>query len=183
MNKKITEKEWLEDFKDFAACENVIVPEALSNRILLKIKKDLNPSAWLVFAKILAIHSVVGTLSLGICNQFGMNPFNTDISLMNYFMKYGHTVCMTLCGALFISLSIGFALMLLNKNEILVFKKNSFIQVFCISLLSLATFLILGEEITLSIGVMWLLGGIVGGLLPSFLFIHYRSEQATKNYL
>lgn len=166
MNKKITEKEWMEDFKEFAACEDMAVPEELSNRILLRIKKDLSPPGWLVFAKTLGIQAIVGTLSLGVCNQFGMNPFNTETSLMNYFMKYGHTVCMTLCGFLFIGLGVAFALMFLNRDEIRVFKKNSFIQVFSLSVFSLVGFLTFGADIVLSFALMWLLGGLLGGLTP-----------------
>lgn len=166
MNKKITEKKWMEDFKEFAACEDIAVPEELSNRVLLKIKKDLNPSAWLVFAKTLGIQAIVGTLSLGVCNQFGMNPFNTEVSLMNYFMKYGHTFCMTLCGFLFMGLGVAFAFIFLNRDEIRVFKKNSFIQVFSLSVFSLVSFLAFGADIILSFGLMWLLGGLLGGLTP-----------------
>lgn len=178
MNKKITEKEWMEDFMEFTACEDIAVPEELSNRILMKIKNDLNPSAWLVFAKMVGIQAIVGTLSLGVCNQFGMNPFNTEISLMNYFMKYGHTVCMTLCGFLFIGLGVTFALMFLNKDEIRAFKKNSLIQVFCLSVFSLVGFLTFGADIVLSFGLMWLLGGLLGGLTSMFIYSHANLSRA-----
>lgn len=166
MNKKITEKEWMEDFKEFAACEDMAVPEELSKKVLMSIQSQMNPSAWLVFLKVLGIHSIVGTLSLGICNQFGMNPFNTEFSLMDYFMKYGHTVCMTLCGFVFVSLSISIAILVLNSDEVRVFKKNSYIHIFSVSLFSLASFLTFGAEITLNFGFLWMIGAFLGGYTP-----------------
>ena len=105
MNPRITEKEWLEDFKDFVTAKEVAVPEDVSKRILNYIHRDLNPSSWLVFLKLLGIHSIVGTLSLAMCDQFGMNPFNTSFSLSQYFMRFGYSFCMVLCGGLFLGLT------------------------------------------------------------------------------
>lgn len=76
MKSKMTEKEWLNEFNEFVSAEEVPVPEALSQRILLRTEKLMNPSPWLVFFKLLGIHTVFGTLSLSICNQFGLNPFD-----------------------------------------------------------------------------------------------------------
>ena len=102
----ITEKEWIEDFQEFVRSESVPVPESVSKAILSRISKDLNPSPWIIFIKLLGIHAVVGTLSLAICNQFGINPFSTEFSLSDYFMKFGHSTCMFLCGVLFVGSSL-----------------------------------------------------------------------------
>lgn len=169
MNRKLSEKEWMNDFKEFMECEGTNVPHELSQKVLTRIHSQMNPSSWLVFFKILGIHSIVGTLSLGICSQFGMNPFNTEFSLMDYFMKYGHTVCMALCGFVFISLSILIALLVLSSDETRVFKKNSYIHIFSLSLLSLVGFAAFGADIVLSFGLLWLIGGILGGLTPILL--------------
>lgn len=166
MNRKLSEKEWMNDFKEFMDCEGTDVPSELSQKVLMNIQAQVNPSAWLIFLKVLGIHSIVGTLSLGICNQFGMNPFNTEFSLMDFFMKYGHTVCMALCGFVFISLSVSIALSMLNADEKRVFQKNSFIQVFSLSVFSLVGFLAFGADIVLGLALLWLLGGFVGGLTP-----------------
>ena len=164
--KRISEKEWLEDFKDFVETKEAIVPEELSQNILARVHKALNPSPWLVFIKLLVIHSVIGTLSLSVCNQFEMNPFNTTFSFSDYFMKFGHSVCMSFCGFIFVSLSVLSAFFILRPEEFTVLKRNSFIQVFILSLLSLAIFLALGAEIVISIGLLWMIGALLGGLIP-----------------
>ncbi|MGE3680191.1 MAG: hypothetical protein AB7G93_00605 [Bdellovibrionales bacterium] len=164
MNPRITEKEWLEDFKDFVTAKEVAVPEDVSERILNYIHRDLNPSSWLVFLKLFGIHSVVGTLSLAVCDQFGMNPFNTSFSLSQYFMRFGHSFCMFLCGFLFLGLTGIFCQVVLRREEFLVLKKNVFIQVFLLSVLSLIFFMVFGVDIVIWTFLLWLIGALLGGL-------------------
>lgn len=165
------EKEWLEDFKDFVNSDGVPVPEEISNRILRQVHRDLNPSTWLVFGKLLGIHALVGTLSLSICNQFGLNPFHTNFSLSDYFMKFGHSTCMVLCGVLFISLTIGLSYLVLRREELLVLSKNAPLQVFGLSILSLVAFVGFGAEIVLGVASLWFLGAMIGGLVAAKVFI------------
>lgn len=168
MKDKISEKEWLEEFKEFVnSGEGVEVPTALSDQVLQYVHKSLNPSPWIVFSKLLGIHAVVGTLSLAVCDQFGLNPFNSGFSLSEYFMKFGHSVCMLLCGFLFISLTLVLGRLILPPEEIKIFKENVFVQIPILSALSLGAFMIFGAEVVLSIGLLWLLGAIVGGLVTA----------------
>ncbi len=165
MKSKWTEKEWLEDFNEFVNSEGVPVPQEISEKILNRVHRDLNPSAYLVFIKLLFMQSLVGTLSLGICNQFGINPFNTNFSLSDYFMKFGHSFCMTLCGVIFIGLGLSLGQSILNSDEFRVLKKNSLIQVFFLSLFSLVALAAFGSEVVFGIGILWLLGALVGGMI------------------
>ena len=174
MNPKITEKEWLEDFRDFVSHEGTPVPENMSRRILDYVHRELNPSPWLVFAKLFGVHTVVGTLSLAICDQFGMSPFNTGISLAEYFMKFGHSMCMTLCGFLFVGLSVAFAFVILRSEELSVLNRTAWLQVPSLSLLSLVIFTGIGAEVALGIGVLWFLGAMVGGFVP-FAIHHLKT--------
>lgn len=164
MNPRITEKEWLEDFKDFVETKEVIVPHEVSQRILTRIHDDLNPSSWVVFLKLLGIHSVVGTLSLAVCDQFGISPFNTGFSLSQYFMKFGHSFCMVLCGFLFLGFTGAFCQIFLRQEEFLVLKKNLLIQVFFLSVLSLVSFIAFGGDIVIGVAILWLVGALVGGV-------------------
>ncbi|MEK7071070.1 MAG: hypothetical protein AAB966_04645 [Patescibacteria group bacterium] len=176
MNPRITEKEWLEDFKNFVETEEVIVPHEVSQRILTRIHDDLNPSSWVVFLKLLGIHSVVGTLSLAVCDQFGLNPFNTDFSLSQYFMKFGHSFCMVLCGFLFLGLTGVFSKSILQQEEFLVLKKNVIIQVFFLSLLSLVSFVAFGGEVIIGAFILWFLGALFGGFAAIQIFtLKFRS--------
>lgn len=169
MNPKITEKKWLEEFNEFVSTPSSTVPENLSKKVLSNIYSLLNPSPWLVFVKLFGIHAVVGTLSLTICDQFGLSPFNTGFSLSHYFMKFGMSVCMPLCGVLFVGLSVGLASILLSQEEFGVLRKNSPLQIFSLSIISLAIFILLGAEVTLSLAFLWTLGALVGGVFPTLV--------------
>jgi hypothetical protein len=172
---KFTEKEWLEDFKEFVQSEGVPVPREVSENILSRIRADLNPSPWKVFAKLLGIHLVVGTLSLAICNQFGLNPFHTNFSLSEYFMKFGHSTCMVLCGVLFIGLTIVLGQRILRREELLVLSRNAPLQIFGLSVLSLAALIGFGAEVVLGIGILWLIGAMIGGMVAAKALIRRPS--------
>ena len=161
---KISEKEWIDDFQEFVKSDGTTVPEEVTNAIFAKVRKDLNPSAWIVFSKLFGIHLVVGTLSLGICNQFGLNPFQTNFSLSDYFMKFGHSTCMFLCGVLFLSLSISLSRVLLWPEEFQVLKKNAGLQILGLSMISLGIFAAVGAELVFSFVLLWLVGSMLGGL-------------------
>lgn len=178
MESKTIENEWIDDFKEFLSSEEVPVPENVSKKILTKVHSSMNPSSWIVFAKLLGIHSVFGTLSLAICNQFDLNPFNTSFSLSDYFMKLGDSFCMALCGFLFIGLSISFAWILLNRDEFQILRKNSTIQIFSLSLISLAGLAIFGANVIFGFALLWLLGAMIGGTLPILLIFQSKSLKA-----
>lgn len=167
---KRSEKEWLEDFKEFVNSEGVSVPREVSSVILKKIHADLNPSAWVVFLKLLGIHAVVGTLSLSICNQFGLNPFHTGFSLSEYFMRLGNSTCMVFCGVLFIGLTVLLGHFALRREEFMVLSRNAPLQIFGLSALSLAAFIGFGAEVVLGIAVLWIIGAMLGGILAAKVF-------------
>lgn len=168
---KFTEKEWLEDFKEFVQADGVPVPSDVSENILKRVHAELNPSAWMVFLKLLGIHLVVGTLSLSICSQFGLNPFHTNFSLSEYFMKFGHSTCMFLCGVLFIGSTIALGQLALRREELLVLSKNAPLQVFGLSVLSLAALIGFGAEVVLGIGTLWFIGAMAGGVMATKIFV------------
>ena len=163
MNHKLTDKEWVAEFKEFLETNDVPVPEVLSQKILKRIHSGLNPPSWRVFIKLLAVHSTAGTASLLICDQFGMNFFQTRYSLAKYFMTFGHSMCMVLCGFLFIGLSVTCSRLVLNSDEFKILKKNIFIQAFFLSILSLVAFIAFGAELALGTVTLWLLGALLGG--------------------
>jgi hypothetical protein len=172
MKKNLNEKEWLEEFNQFIATEQIAPPKSVSDSILMRTKKMMNPSPWIVFLKLLGIHSIFGTLSLAMCNQFGLNPFNTHLSLSDYFMTLGHSFCMLCCGLIFVSFSIIAAWIFLNRDEFSVIKKNYLIQIFSLSFLSLGTFVAVGADVTVGIAGLWLLGAVVGGAIPTWVLVH-----------
>ena len=175
MNPRFTEKEWLEDFGNFVSSDtHSPVPEEISKSILSRIHKALNPSPWIVFLKVFGIQIVVGALSLAICDQFGMTLFNTGVSLADYFMKFGHSACMTLCGFLFVGLGVSAACFLLKPEELSVLYKNAIVQAVAISIVSILIFMIFGAEILMGVGTLWLIGATLGGLAPIHMITRLR---------
>jgi hypothetical protein len=161
-------KEWMKEYSDFLNADNVRVPEELNEKVLGQIQTLLNPSAWLVFSKILGIHLVVGFFSLGVCHQFGMNPFSTTRSLSDLFMEmWGHSVCMIGCGVIFVGFSILAAGYFLTHEEVRVLKRTEFIQTLSLGLISLALFAMFGAELALTFAGLWLLGALMGGYLAT----------------
>lgn len=161
-------KEWMKEYSEFLNSEELQVPKNLNEKVIRNIQSLLNPSAWLVFAKLLSIHLVVGTFSLGICHQFGMNPFGTTSSLSDWFMDmWGHNVCMIGCGVIFVSFSIAAAGYFLTIEEIKVLKRTEFVQMLALAVISLGLFAIFGAEIVLTFAGLWLLGALIGGYLAT----------------
>ncbi len=165
MKLKNSEKNIQNDFQDFMKAASVEVSSEISMPILQMIASKLNPSAWMVLAKAIVLQVVVGTMSLGICYQFAMNPFHSSFSLSNYFMHFGLSLCMSLCGVLFIGLSISVSRLLYTNEEFKVFQKNSFLQIFCLTSFSLIAFAALGAQLVLGIAAFWFLGAMLGGLV------------------
>jgi len=162
--KKISEREWLEDFQEFVKAGASAAPEKASREILSRVRADLTPAPLGVFAKLLGVHAVVGTGSLALCDQFDMNPFGTSFSLSDYFMKFGHSTCMTLCGLLFIALTVAVGGWLFRPEEIRVFRRSAWLQSLGLAGVSLGMFAAFGAQIALGFGVLWLLGALAGGV-------------------
>lgn len=111
---------------------------------------------------------MVGFLSLSICHQFGLNPFQTDKSLAEWFMGVGgHNLCMVLCGLLFQSLGILLAGVYISQEEVQVLRKNQLVQLPALGFVSLILFAIFGAQLVLQFAALWLFGAIVGGCLAT----------------
>ncbi|MFZ3228926.1 MAG: hypothetical protein WA160_01885 [Pseudobdellovibrio sp.] len=156
--------EWLKDYEEFVNSEGSAIPEHVKLRVFNKIQKLINPSPLLVFLKILGIHLAVGFLSLSVCHQFGMNPFNTEKSLADLMMSVGgHHFCMFGCGVLFVSLSLFAAGYFLTIEEVNALKRTEFLQTLVLGIISLGLFAAFGAEIAVGISAVWLVGGLIGG--------------------
>jgi hypothetical protein len=162
--KNLNENEWLHDYEDFIKSDGAEVPQDLKSKVFSNIQKLINPSAVIVFLKIFGIHIGVGFLSLSICHQFGINPFNTEKSLADWMMSVGgHHFCMFGCGVLFVSVSLLAAGYFLTMEEINALKRTEFLQTLILGLISLGLFAIFGAELAIGIAGIWLLGGLIGG--------------------
>lgn len=171
MNKNIDNNEAqpsvdFQDFTEFIETPNMEVPSSLTAQTMTKLSPMLYPSAKKIFAKIFSIHIVVGFLSLAVCHQFDMNPFNTKASLADIFMGWGgHSLCMVLCGVFFTSLSYVISNFSLSIEETRVLRQTMFAQISILLSLSLALFFIGGATLSATMVGLWALGAFGGGWL------------------
>lgn len=142
------------------------IPDNLAANVVIKISKLLNPNAGAVFIKILLFHFVVGFVSLSVCHQFEINPFNTEVSLANWFMNLGgHNLCMFGCGIIYLASSIIVAGLFLTKEEVKALKRTSFVQVVFLAGISLIAFALCGAHLAFTFVGVWLLGAVLGGIV------------------
>lgn len=156
-------KGWMEEFNEFISAEPVQPPQNVTENIVFRVHSDLNPTSWLVFAKLSAIHAVVGFVTLLFCPQFGFG-FTEGMGLMALFMKYGDQVCMLGCGAVFMSGSALTASLLLKREELRAIRKVEALQISALALISMGVFICAGVGIVMSLGAFWVLGSILGGI-------------------
>lgn len=164
----ILEKKLAQQFQDFVNTPEQSVPTHLSQQILKNHESQLKKDILRVAVKLLTIHGVTSTLSLFICHQFDMNPFNSSVSLSDYFMRFGHSTCMFFCGFLFIGLSLIMARSLLNSYDFQWIKRTFILQFLVLSTLSVGIFMLLGAQTTLTMISVWVLGGLLGSVLGVF---------------
>ena len=153
------------DFEDFVNGESSHVPGHVKQRTLSAVQGLLNPKSEIIFFKILGIYLVIGFLSLSVCHQFGINPFQTEWSLDRWLMSFGgHQICMLICGILFVGSSLLVAGYFLTLEEVRVLKRHQLLHILTLGLISIGLFAAFGAELILSIGIIWLVGGIIGGV-------------------
>ncbi len=151
---------WQSEFVDFISTDSASVPPTLTMRILGHVADDLNPSAFAVFRKISFIQFLVGTFTLLFCPQFGISLTSSQ-GLMPYLMKFGDSVCMLGCGALFTGLSFIIVSVALRPEEIRALKRNEVLQLVSLAALSLGSFVCVGGEIVITLGLVWALGAVL----------------------
>lgn len=162
MKEKIDPKEWADEFKSFLSAPEVRPPQHIQESIFEYVRKDLNPSLTRVFAKLGGIHVFVGSLSLLLCEQFGMGRGS---AVMDAFMGYGPTICMAFCGALFLGLTSLVAGFILSNSELMKVRKTGYSPIAALGIISLSVFFCFGATIALNFAIAWLAGAIISGIL------------------
>lgn len=155
---------WLKDYNEFLEMDSSQSQVPLS--LYEKIKARIFPNPWMVFSKVFGIHILVGFLSLGICNQFGLNPFNTEQSLTDWFMKIGgHNFCMIACGVFFMATTYLLSNFVLSLEELESVKRYEWLQTSILILISLSSFYFFGGEIVGLFALLWIVGAALGSRL------------------
>lgn len=152
------------EFEVFKSSEEVTPPQNLSDKILAQIHSDLYPSRLAVFKKMALIQLITGVITLLFCPQFGIG-LTGHMGLMGILMKFGDHICMAGCGAVFLGLTAFTAVIFLRPEELRVLKQNQMVQFPILALAALGVFICLGAPILTTIGLSWLTGSLLGGLI------------------
>jgi hypothetical protein len=174
MREKIDPKEWADDFKEFLNAPEVRPPTHIRDEVFRVVHRDLNPEFWFVMAKLGGIHAAVGSLSLLLCSQFGMGRGDT---VMNTFMGYGMTVCMIVCGALFLGLTTFVAGFILSNSELKKMRRTAYSPIALMGVASLVVFFCFGADIALGFALAWLFGAILAGVIVTEATLAFRQVR------
>jgi hypothetical protein len=181
MKKTPSPQEWAQEFSEFVSSETMQPPKNLSESVLSKIHADLNPSYWLVFAKLSGIHAVMGFITLLFCPQFGLG-ITDGMGLMGLFMRFGDQACMLGCGAVFMGGSALTASLLLRAEEVRAIRRTEVLQISVLALLSMGVFICTGAGVVASLGAFWVLGSVIGGLGTFELGWAVRRRLQARSY-
>ncbi len=162
----IHESNELREFAVFLNAPNDFVCDSLTRKITRDARKKIGRHLLAVCSKLISIHAVMSLGSLLVCHQFGLNPFGTSISISDYFMEYGHSTCMVLCGFLFLGGSLFAARVALSNDDFAIIKRSFPLYVTVLCSMSLFVFMMLGAHLTISLGILWALGAFFGAALP-----------------
>ena len=155
---------WSSDFDEFQGFESGPVPRELSEGICEFVGSQLHPSALLIFAKLSLVQFAVGLVTLLFCPQFGF-ALTSSLGFMPELMRISEGVCMLGCGAFFAGSSLLVASLVLKTEEVRTLKRHALLQLGGVATLSLGLFVCFGAETVLTLGLIWMLGAILGGVM------------------
>ena len=152
------------EYDTFIESPPVEPPTTLSRDVLTKVSILMNPSPYMVFAKLSFIVFFVGLLNMTLCPQFGLNVVRNS-GLMEYFMNFGRYGCDIACGAFFLGTGLFTSSFLLKPEDVRVIKTHIILQVSALSTLSLVFFVASGGNIYFEKALLWFIGSVLGGLV------------------
>ena len=152
-------------FKEFNKSPTHSAPDHISKNVLKYIDRDLNPDKKIVFSKLLSIQAFIGLITMTFCPQFSLS-LTSNYDLFHYFHHtFGNTICMLICGSIFMGSATIFACFLLSTNELRLIRNSKGLFSMSISILCLGVFFLFGAEIYSSLTLVWLIGCIGSGMV------------------
>ena len=155
--------EWMTGFSEFLNADSVSPPAHINERVGSLIHHLLNPSPLLVFGKFVVIAALSSSVSLFFCPQFGYGT--SGPGLMMFLMNISPLLCHFGCGVLFVGVGVLVSTFVLRQEELRVLKETKFLQVSALSASMLGMFLCFGSQGFFTMELMWLVGGMVGGIV------------------
>jgi len=165
------------EFEEFQKSAEIVPPRDISEKIISKVRSDLNPSSLSIFRKLSLIQVLTGFITLLFCPQFGIG-LTSGMGLMGILMRYGENFCMAGCGAVFLGVSALVSTIVLRPEEIRVLKKNIALQFPILALATLGVFICLGAPVISILGISWFVGSVLGGVLSFEIGQKLRSQYS-----
>lgn len=154
-----------QDFKEFCTLESRDIPCGLNDRVISKVRRDLEPEVKEVCIKLIMIQGVVGILTLFFCPQFQLS-FTANHEIYHFFHRnFGTYGCMAVCGALFMGCGAVVASTLLRLSELDLILRSKYLLTFSLSGLAVLLFLGFGAEIYLELAAAWIAGGAIASII------------------
>ena len=167
------------EYQEFMASPGLAVSNAVSEKILGRVYADLNPPVWRVSGKLALVHIIAALFTLSACPQFGFRLLGEGMGLMHIFMAFGKTACTLACGSVFMGSSLLAAALILRVEEIRKIRRHRLLHVGSLAFLSLGFFIMVDAEVFFSLGIIWLIGAILGGMGALELGWKLRSHSLT----
>jgi small-conductance mechanosensitive channel len=153
------------DYRDYSLNNEISAPTKLSNDILKNVLTELTPSKSAVFIKLIYTQVFIGLITLTFCPQFKLS-LTANYDLFHYFHHtFGSTVCMIICGIIFMAPSALFVCLLTNKNERSLILKSKGLYHLAISMMALLVFFLFGAQVCGLMTLVWLVGAVGSSVL------------------
>lgn len=146
------------DFDEFLRSGGRTPQKDVSQAILDRVRSDLEPPVSLVFTKLLLVQSIVGVMTLLFCPQFNLSLTN-NYDLFHFFHRnFGQTICMAICGGIFVGSGALIGSFILRKPEMNQVAKRPLLYYFAVASVFLSAFLLLGVDVYLEAALAWMVG-------------------------
>ncbi|MBU6152823.1 MAG: hypothetical protein KGP28_00845 [Bdellovibrionales bacterium] len=146
-----------------------VVPEGLHERVRAELEARMKPSFFRILFSILKAQIILGALTLLVCPQFGIGPLGGGDGLMGWVESYGHLICGTYCGSIFVGLNVLYARFFLPLDDRNAIRSEPMLPFGVLGVISFS--------LIVMVSLMWngivphLHAEFVGGWLFAFLWI------------
>ncbi|EQC42963.1 hypothetical protein M899_0854 [Bacteriovorax sp. BSW11_IV] len=152
------------DFKNFLD-ESHKTPEHLDSKVMTLISNELQVSHSVVFSKILGVQGFIGILTMLFCPQFEMSLTN-NYDLFHFFHRtFGHSVCMIICGSIFLGSGAFVAGLVLNSAERKHILNSKYLYALSLSAAALSGMYLVGAQFYLNSVIYWTIGALISQIV------------------
>ncbi|MFC3024923.1 hypothetical protein ACFODT_13980 [Vibrio zhugei] len=163
MNMNDDERNTLRDFVAFLKTKPISPNPRLDDAILQIVEKDLCPSVWQIYAKMLVVCMSAGLMSLTLCPQFGIGQ---ETFLFHSLHAIGSGIVFHLfCGLFFVTIGASVSAVVLKKNEIRSLSKLKSAFFLGYSVVCFMLFTIFGKDVFVISSLFWIIGAFLGNII------------------